>query len=171
MNMHYNKFISVCIQRNQNCSCQLECRTRRKPSRSTGVWLLVDPTHSPITSHRTLSLTYNNTQSHIHTHRESLYPFLNEHNLDEIVEDNASPHNNDSIRLEHQRNNVRLVGYTATEEEKDHIRQLIRDQVSHTFIVILNPMHLNRVVFFVTRHFNCACRCNIIDENKIRKHR
>ena len=133
----------------------------------SGCWLTLPTRRSPPTAP---SHSHTTIHNRTYTHRESLYPFLNEHNLDEIVEDNASPHNNDSIRLEHQRNNVRLVGYTATEEEKDHIRQLIRDQVSHTFIVILNPMHLNRV-FFVTRHFNCACRCNIIDENKIRKHR
>ena len=45
------------------------------------------------------------------------------------MEDNASPHNNDVIRDEHKHNKVRLVGYEATDEEKDEIKRLIREQV------------------------------------------
>ena len=79
-----------------------------------------------INAHRThassLTLTHN---------REALYPFLSQHNLNEIVEDNVSCHNNDVIREEHRSRNVQLVGYhaTATEQEKEDIRALIREQV------------------------------------------
>ena len=70
------------------------------------------------------------TPVNTHTHdREALYPFLRKHNLDELVEDNASPHNNDVIRDEHKRNKVRLIGYEATDQEKDEIKRLIREQV------------------------------------------
>ena len=47
----------------------------------------------------------------------------------DVVEDNASPHNNDAIRASHRDNNVRLVGYTATPAEKEQIKALIRQQV------------------------------------------
>ena len=61
--------------------------------------------------------------THTHTHdREALYPFMRKHNLHELVEDNPSSHNNDVIRDEHKRNKVSLVGYEATEQEKDEIK-------------------------------------------------
>ena len=50
--------------------------------------------------------------------------------MDEIVEDNASPHNNDSIRQSHRDNNVGVVGYNATPAEKEDIKELIRVQVA-----------------------------------------
>lgn len=34
-------------------------------------------------------------------YRDALYPYMIEHNLTELVEDNASPHNNETIRSEH----------------------------------------------------------------------
>ena len=60
---------------------------------------------------------------------EALYPTLRQFGIDEIVEDNASPHNNDDIRQSHRDNNARIVGYTATAAEKEQIKQLIREQV------------------------------------------
>ena len=51
-----------------------------------------------------------------------------EQGRDEIVEDNASPHNNDAIRASHTANNVRIVGYTVTAAEKEEIKALIREQ-------------------------------------------
>ena len=127
--------------------------------------------YTHINSHTHYSIQHTtDTDTHLHTHREALYPFLVRHDLNEIVEDNASPHNNDEIRLEHQRNNVRLVGYTATEEEKNHIRQLIRDQVLYTFMLSSTQCTKTNRVFFVTLIAH-PCRYNIIDENKTRKHR
>ena len=54
-----------------------------------------------------------------HTHdREALYPYLSHHDLNEVVEDNESCHNNEFIRDEHKRRGVQLVGYEATDDEK-----------------------------------------------------
>ena len=49
-------------------------------------------------------------------------------NINSIVEDNASPHNNDVIRESHRAHNARIVGYTATDAEKEEIKALIREQ-------------------------------------------
>ena len=74
--------------------------------------------------------------------REALYyPYLSEHSLNEIVEDNASCHSNECIRQLHQRHGVQLVGYEASDEEKEQIKELIRQQVyvykwSHTCIIM-----------------------------------
>lgn len=65
---------------------------------------------------------------HFTTHTQALYPTLTRFGLDQIVEDNASPHNNDDIRASHRRHNVRIVGYTATEADKEEIKALIREQ-------------------------------------------
>ena len=52
--------------------------------------------------------------------------------INNIVEDNASPHNNTTIREIHTQHGVNIVGYTATEDEKDQIRELmIRHQCVH----------------------------------------
>ena len=59
---------------------------------------------------------------------EALYPTLTRLGLDQVVEDNASPHNNDTIRASHTERDVRIVGYTATAEEKEQIRALIGHQ-------------------------------------------
>ena len=63
------------------------------------------------------------------THREALYPYLSEHGLHEIIEDNASCHNNVTIRDEHKKHGVKLVGYEATDLEKQQIKDLITEQV------------------------------------------
>ena len=59
-----------------------------------------------------------------------MYPTLREWEFDEIVEDNASPHNNEQIRQSHHEHNVRLVGYSATPAEKEAIKALIRAQTA-----------------------------------------
>ena len=51
--------------------------------------------------------------------------------INNIVEDNASPHNNTTIREIHTQHGVNIVGYTATEDEKEEIRELIRQQCTH----------------------------------------
>ena len=48
----------------------------------------------------------------------------------DIVEDNASPHNNETIRQCHRDNGARIVGYTATAAEKEEIVALIRQQTA-----------------------------------------
>ena len=60
----------------------------------------------------------------------ALYPTLQQWGMDEIVEDNASPHNNDVIRKSHDDNNVRIVGYSATPADKEAIKALIRVQTA-----------------------------------------
>ena len=69
------------------------------------------------------------TAKTLEIYEEALYPTLTRFGIDEIVEDNASPHNNNSIRDSHRNHNVRIVGYTATPAEKEEIRALIRLQV------------------------------------------
>ena len=68
------------------------------------------------------------TAKTIEIYEDALYPTLTRLGLDEIVEDNASPHNNDTIRASHTRHDVRIVGYTATDEQKEEIRRLIGEQ-------------------------------------------
>ena len=62
---------------------------------------------------------------------DALYPSLRRLGINSIVEDNASPHNNATIRESHAQHGVNIVGYTATEDEKDEIRELIRQQCVH----------------------------------------
>ena len=68
------------------------------------------------------------TNKTLEIYLETLYPTLREWDFDEIVEDNASPHNNERIRQSHDENNVRLVGYIVTPAEKEAIKDLIRQQ-------------------------------------------
>ena len=51
--------------------------------------------------------------------------------LTHLVEDNVSPHNNQTIRDSHRANNIAIVGYHATAAEKDRIRTLIQQQTVH----------------------------------------
>ena len=69
------------------------------------------------------------TTKTLEIYAEALYPTLREWGMDEIVEDNASPHNNDDIRQSHRANNVRIVGYSVTPAEKESIKDLIHTQV------------------------------------------
>jgi len=68
------------------------------------------------------------TSKTLEIYNEALYPTLTRFGINELVEDNASPHNNETIRASHRGHNVRIVGYEATEAEKDDIRDLIRQQ-------------------------------------------
>ncbi len=45
----------------------------------------------------------------------------------DLVEDNASPHNNDTIRQSHRDHHIDIVGYHATAVEKDEIHDLIHE--------------------------------------------
>lgn len=68
------------------------------------------------------------TAKTLQIYNDALYPTLTRLNINSIVEDNASPHNNDTIRDNHRRHGVNIVGYTATPAQKDEIRELIRQQ-------------------------------------------
>ena len=70
------------------------------------------------------------TAKTLQIYRDALYPALTRFAIDELVEDNASPHNNETIRQSHRDHNVRIVGYEATEEEKEQIKDLIRAQTA-----------------------------------------
>ena len=73
------------------------------------------------------------TTKTLEIYEDVLYPALTRLGLDSIiVEDNASPHNNEEIRNSHRRHNVNIVGYNATEGEKEDIKALIRQQCTHT---------------------------------------
>ena len=71
------------------------------------------------------------TAKTLEIYNDALYPALTRFAIDELVEDNASPHNNEKIRQSHRDHNVRIVGYEATEEEKEQIKDLIRAQTAH----------------------------------------
>ena len=64
-------------------------------------------------------------------YNNALYPAMQRLGLVEVVEDNAAPHNNDDIRVSHRDHNIRIVGYQATDDEKQEIVELIREQTRH----------------------------------------
>lgn len=70
------------------------------------------------------------TAKTLQIYEEALYPTMRRLGLTQLVEDNASPHNNEKIRERHRRHGVSIVGYEATDAEKDDIRDLIRQQVA-----------------------------------------
>ena len=70
------------------------------------------------------------TAKTLEIYNEALYPTMVTHGLTQLVEDNASPHNNDTIRASHHTHNLQIVGYHATEAEKEEIRALIRVQTA-----------------------------------------
>ena len=75
--------------------------------------------------------TMQDTSKTLEIYADALYPTLQEWGMTEIVEDNASPHNNDSIRQSHRDNGAQIVGYSATADEKAQIVDLIRQQTLH----------------------------------------
>ena len=75
--------------------------------------------------------TMQDTAKTLQIYRDALYPTLERLGIREIVEDNASPHNNDTIRASHRTNGARIVGYDATDAEKEVIKDLIRQQCAH----------------------------------------
>ena len=68
------------------------------------------------------------TKKTLEIYEEALYPAMQDWDITELVEDNASPHNNDAIRSSHRRHGVNIVGYNATERQKEIIRTLIEEQ-------------------------------------------
>ena len=73
--------------------------------------------------------TMQDTEKTLEIYEEALYPTMARLGLNQLVEDNASPHNNQRIRDSHTAHNIQIVGYEATAVEKDDIRNLIREQV------------------------------------------
>ena len=71
------------------------------------------------------------TAKTLQIYNDELYPAMELLHLTDLVEDNASPHNNDAIRASHRANNINIVGYHATAAEKEDIKVLIRDQTVH----------------------------------------
>ena len=71
------------------------------------------------------------TAKTLEIYAETLYPTLRRFHINQIVEDNASPHNNATIRQSHLDNNAHIVGYTATDEEKEGIKRLVELQCVH----------------------------------------
>ena len=68
------------------------------------------------------------TTKTLQIYADALYPTLTRQGIKHIVEDNASPHNNDRIRQSHSDNDVEIVGYTATDDDKNNIIALIHAQ-------------------------------------------
>ena len=68
------------------------------------------------------------TSKTLEIYADALYPALREQRIKHIVEDNASPHNNDAIRESHREHGAHIVGYTATDEDKEEIVRLIEEQ-------------------------------------------
>ena len=68
------------------------------------------------------------TNKTLEIYREFLYPRMRELGLKDLVEDNASPHNNNIIRQSHRDHGIRLVGYNANDQQKEEIRRLIELQ-------------------------------------------
>ena len=68
------------------------------------------------------------TAKTLQIYQEALYPTMRTNRLTDLVEDNASPHNNQTIRDSHRANNIDIVGYHANAAEKDQIRALIQQQ-------------------------------------------
>ena len=71
------------------------------------------------------------TAKTLEIYEEALYPTLTRFGINHIVEDNASPHNNDAIRRSHTRHHANIVGYNVTDTEKEQIKDLIRVQTTH----------------------------------------
>ena len=71
------------------------------------------------------------TKKTLQIYNDALYPTMQALGIDELVEDNASPHNNNDIRQSHRDNNIRIVGYEATQADKDEIVALIEEQTRH----------------------------------------
>ena len=71
------------------------------------------------------------TKKTLEIYEDALYPTMRRFGITDLVEDNASPHNNQTIRDSHTRHRVNIVGYSATAAEKEDIRELIRQQCVH----------------------------------------
>ncbi len=71
------------------------------------------------------------TAKTLEIYEEALYPTLLQQGINSIVEDNVSPHNNQTIRDIHENHGVWIVDYEVTEEEKEEIQDLVRLQTRH----------------------------------------
>ena len=102
-------------------------------SRHSEVKVWHDATRAALAQHPELQppTSMQDTAKTLQIYSEALYPTLRQWGLEEIVEDNASPHNNDNIRQSHRENGARIVGYNATAAEKEQIVELIREQTRH----------------------------------------
>ena len=70
------------------------------------------------------------TEKTLEIYNEALYPTMQQQRMTKLVEDNTSPHNNDKIHASHRDHNLQIVGYRATEAEKEEIRDFIRVQTA-----------------------------------------
>jgi len=68
------------------------------------------------------------TNKTLEIYNEALYPTMAALRITHLVEDNASPHNNQRIRDSHTEKGINIVGYSATAAEKADIRNLIEQQ-------------------------------------------
>jgi len=107
-------------QRHWFCSTYAEVKEWHDASRAV---LAVRPDLQPPTSMQDTAKT-------LQIYNDALYPTLTRFSIRDIVEDNASPHNNADIRKSHRDNGARIVGYTATDAEKAQIKRLITDQTA-----------------------------------------
>ncbi len=71
------------------------------------------------------------TDKTLEIYRDALYPYMREYGLKHLVEDNASPHNNQKIRDSHKAHGIIIVGYEATRRQKVKIKDLINEQTTH----------------------------------------
>ena len=92
-----------------------------------------DATRAALAQHPDLQppTTMQDTAKTLEIYNEALYPTMRLQGLDQLVEDNASPHNNEVIRNSHFDNNIKIVGYHATPAEKQQIVALIQQQTTH----------------------------------------
>jgi hypothetical protein len=92
-----------------------------------------DATRAALAQHPDLQppTTMQDTAKTLEIYNEALYPTMRLQGLDQLVEDNASPHNNEVIRNSHFDNNINIVGYHATPAEKQQIVALIQQQTTH----------------------------------------
>jgi len=88
---------------------------------ATAARLRLDPTLKPPTVGQDIDKT-------LEIYDRDLYPVMRANRLTRLVEDNASPHNSQRIRDAHERHGIEIVGYTATEREKNEIVRLITEQ-------------------------------------------
>ena len=68
------------------------------------------------------------TAKTLEIYNEALYPTMAALGITQMVEDNASPHNNQRIRDSHIEHGIQIVGYSATVAEKSDILNLIEQQ-------------------------------------------
>ena len=107
------------LPRNQcECSSYEEVKQWHEETRDR---LSREPTLKPPTVGQDIDKT-------LQIYRDYLYPPMRAGGIHHIVEDNASPHNSQRIRDSHREQGIHIVGYEATQAEKDEIVRLITVQ-------------------------------------------